>query len=179
MIVMNAYQKLCIVSHPLRISRYGAHTSLSTAERVEIIDALSEICNTGFKILAQLNQARLQLKNVSFLPVQQLFHRLVRANVDYVDFMILHIKDLGGYADVEMLHSLYDVRDTKCFPACIHDVHLETNRLFAADVFLRDCYECAVARRDNASERYFEACVLKNKHFTSLIQDNLLNGRPL
>lgn len=176
---MNAFQKLYIVSDPLRISGYGAHTSLSTAERVEIIDALSDICNTGFKILAQLNQARLQLQNVSFLPVQQLFHRLVRANVDYVDFMILHITDLGGYAEVKTLHSFYDVRDTKYFPDCIQDIHLETNRLLAADALLRDCYERVVARRDNASERFFEACVLKNKHFISLIQDNLLNDAPL
>ena len=176
---MNALHTLYIVSHLLRVSRYGAHTSLSSAERVEIIDALSDTCTTGVKILTQLKQARQQMEHVSFLPVKQLLHRLVKANIDYVDFLILRITDLGGYAEAETLHRVYDVRDTKRFPECIQGIHLETERLFALDALLRDWYERAIAHRDTASEQFFKACVQQNKLFISLIEDNLLNDWPL
>ncbi|HEF4761477.1 TPA: hypothetical protein SAN82_003931 [Pseudomonas putida] len=175
---MNALQKLYIVSHPLRISRYGAHTSLSTAERVEIIDVLTDALGTVMTLLAQLKRGQQKLQNVSFLPVQQLFNRLVRANTEYVDFLVSRITDLGGYAETAALYHLHDIREPQCFADCLTEIALGMRRLWAVEALLRDYRECAIAHKDNASKRFFDACTRHNAHFISLIEDNLANEQP-
>ncbi|BCX69223.1 hypothetical protein [Pseudomonas izuensis] len=175
---MNALQKLYIVSHPLRISRYGAHTSLSCAERVEIIDVLNDLLGTVLSILAQLKRGQQKLHNVSFLPVQQLFHRLVRANTGYADFLSTAITDLGGYADTATLYHLNDTGEGTCFADCLTGIDRGTRRLRAADALLRDYRDCAVANKDNASKRFFGECVRHNAHFILLIEDNLTQEPP-
>jgi hypothetical protein len=177
-VVMNALQKLYIASHPLRISRYGAHTSLSTAERVEIIDVLTDILSTALAILAQIKRGQQTLRNVSFLPVQQLFRRLARANADYADFLATGIADLGGYTEIAALYGLNDTHEPSCFADCVLGIDERTNRLRAADALLRDYCECAIANKDNASKRFFEECTRRNAHFISLIENNLSHGQP-
>ncbi|NUU38767.1 hypothetical protein [Pseudomonas sp. C2B4] len=171
---MNALQKLYIVSHPLRISRYGAHTSLSTAERVEIIDVLTDTLGTVLTLLAQLKRGQQTLRNVSFLPVQQLFHRLVRANTDYADFLVSGITDLGGYVETAALYHLNDTHEPQCFADCLTGICQCTRRLWAAEALLRDYRECAIANKDNASKRFFEECTRHNAHFIALIEDSPL-----
>jgi hypothetical protein len=175
---MNALQKLYIASHPLRISRYGAHTSLSISERVEIIDALTQTLSTTLGILAQLKRGQQKLQNVSFLPVQQLFRRLVRANADYAEFLANGITDLGGYAETAALYSLNDTHDTQCFADCLSGICRGTRRLRAVDALLRDYCECAIANKDNASKRFFEECTRHNARFLSLIEANLADEQP-
>ncbi|MDD0996931.1 hypothetical protein M5G20_13785 [Pseudomonas sp. TNT2022 ID1044] len=175
---MNALQKLYIASHPLRISRYGAHTSLSISERVEIIDALTQTLSTTLGILAQLKRGQQKLQNVSFLPVQQLFRRLVRANADYAQFLASGIADLGGYAETAALYSLNDTHDPQCFADCLSGICQGTRRLRAVDVLLRDYCECAIANKDNASKRFFEECTRHNARFLALIEANLADGQP-
>ena len=170
---MNALQKLYIVSHPLRISRYGAHTSLSTAERVEIIDALTQTLGTTLGMLAQLKRGQQKLRNVSFLPVQQLFQRLVRANADYADFLVSGITDLGGYTETATLYCLNDTREPQCFADCLTGIGQGKRRLRAVDALLRDYLEHAIANKDNASKRFFEECARRNARFLSVIEDNL------
>jgi len=175
---MNALQKLYIASHPLRISRYGAHTSLSISERVEIIDALTQTLSTTLGILAHLKRGQQKLQNVSFLPVQQLFRRLVRANADYAEFLANGITDLGGYAETAALYSLNDTHDKQCFADCLSGICRGTRRLRAVDALLRDYCECAIANKDNASRRFFEECTRHNARFLSLIEANLADGQP-
>jgi DNA-binding ferritin-like protein len=177
-LVMNALQTLYIVSHPLRISRYGAHTSLSTAERVEIIDALTDTLGTALSLHSQLKRGQQKLQNVSFLPVQQLFQRLVRANADYADFLVMSITDLGGYADTAAFYHLKDTREPQCFADCLSGIHHGTRRLRAADALLRDYRESALANKDNASKRFFEECMRHNAHFLTLLEDNLADEQP-
>jgi hypothetical protein len=175
---MNALQKLHLVSHPLRISRYGAHTSLSAAERVEVIDALTQTLSTTLSILALLKRGQQKLHNVSFLPVQQLFHRLVRANTVYAEFLVSAITDLGGYAEAAALYHLNDIREPQCFADCLTGICQGTRRLRAVDALLRDYGECAVANKDTASKRFFEECSRQNTRFLSLIEDNLSHEQP-
>lgn len=170
---MNALHRLHIARHPLRISRYGAHSSLSIAERVEIIDALSDTLGAAMSMLAQLQRAQQTLHNVSFLPVQQLFHRLVRANTGYGDFLATAITDLGGYAETAALYNLNEIREPQCFADCLAGIAKGARRLRAADALLRDYRECAVANKDNASRRFFEECTRQNGRFLSLIENNL------
>ena len=176
---MNALEKLYIVNHPLRISRYGAHTSLSISERMDIIDALSDIFSTALAILAQLKQAKQKLHNVSYLPLQKLFYHLVRANADYVDFLARCITDLGGHAEMATLYGLNEVGDVEYFSDCIQRILQGARRLCAAEALLDDYRECAVDQKDNASKRLFEACSRQNTHFISVIHDGLLSDRPL
>lgn len=170
---MNALERLYIVSHPLRISRYGAHSSLSTAERVEIIDVLTDLLASALTLQAQLERGRQQLHNVSFLPMQQLFHRLVRASSSYTDFLATAVSDLGGYVDTAALYQLNDVPHPSCFADCLTGIGRGARRLRAADALLRDYRECAIANKDNASRRLFEACTRHNARFLALIEDNL------
>jgi hypothetical protein len=170
---MNALQRLHIVSHPMRISRYGAHTSLSIAERVEIIEALTGLLGSALTLLAQLKRGQQQLHNVSFLPVQQLFHRLVRASGGYTDFLAMAISDLGGYAETAALYQLNDVAEPVCFADCLSGICRSARRLQAADILLRDYQECATANKDNASRRLFEACTRHNARLLAMIEDNI------
>ncbi|MBV6826350.1 ferritin-like domain-containing protein [Pseudomonas sp. PD9R] len=170
---MNALQKLYLVSHPMRISRYGAHTSLSTAERVEIVDVLREMLSTALSLLAQIRRGQQHLHTVSFLPIQQLFHRLVRANVAYADFLAARIADLGGHAEKTALYRLNDIREPRCFAESIQSICRATRRLRAANALLRDYCECAIANKDNASKRLFTECAQRNAQFIALIEDNL------
>ncbi|AWY39896.1 hypothetical protein DKY63_08280 [Pseudomonas putida] len=176
---MNALNRLYIVSHPLRISRYGAHTSLSTAERIEIIEALTETLGTALTLLAQLKRSQQKLHNVSFLPVQQLFHRLVRANAGYVDFLTTAITDLGGHAENEALSQLNDIPEPGCFAECLTGISRGTRRLHAVDALLRDYCECAIAHKDSASRRFFEECTRQNASFLSLIEYHLIHEQLL
>ena len=172
---MNALKRLYIVSHPLRISRYGAHTSLSTAERVEIIEALTDTLSTALTLLAQLKRSQQKLHNVSFLPVQQLFQRLVRANAGYVEFLTTAITDLGGHAENEALYRLNETAEPSCFADCITGIARGARRLRAVDALLRDYCECAIAHKDVASRRFFEQCTRHNAHFLSLIEYHLIH----
>ena len=176
---MNALKRLYIVSHPLRISRYGAHTSLSTAERIEIVEALSDTLSTALTLLAHLKRGQQKLRNVSFLPMQQLFHRLVRANGAYVEFLATAITDLGGHAPTEALSQLNDIPEPGCFADCLKGISRGVRRLRAADALLRDYCECAIAHKDNASRRLFEECTRHNAHFLSLIEYHLIHEQPL
>lgn len=175
---MNALQKLYIVSHPLRISRYGAHTSLSIAERVEIIDALTQTLSTTLGILAQLKRGQQKLHNVSFLPVQQLFHRLVRANTDYAEFLVTGITDLGGFVESAALYSLNDTHEPQCFADCLTGICRGMRRLRAVDALLHDYRDCAIANKDTASKRFFEECTRRTARFLVLIEDSLSQEQP-
>lgn len=70
---MNAPHKLYLVSHPPCVTRYGTHTSLSTAERVEIIDALTQTLSATLSILARLRHSQQTLHAVSFYRCRRCF----------------------------------------------------------------------------------------------------------
>ncbi|MGE8066463.1 hypothetical protein [Pseudomonas sp. NPDC089569] len=175
---MNARQTLYIVSHPLRISRYGAHTSLSAAERVEIVDALSDTLGTTLGMLAQFKRGQQKLRNISFLPVQQLFHCLVRANGVYAEFLATVIVDLGGHVETAALYSLHDIHEPQCLADCLAHICRGARRLRALDALLRDCRENAIDHKDNASRRLLDECIRHTARFTSLIEDNLPHEQP-
>ena len=175
---MNALHKLYMVSHPMRISRYGAHTSLSSAERVEIMDTLLQILATTLSILAQLKRGQQKLRTVSFLPVKQLFSTLVQANVDYADFLVTGITDLGGHAEFAGLYSLNDTSESQCFADCLMAIGQSTDRLEATGTLLREYRESAVTNRDSASKRFFEECTRRNARFMILLKNHLNHEQP-
>ncbi|VVP97701.1 hypothetical protein PS925_01999 [Pseudomonas fluorescens] len=170
---MNAPQTLYRISHPLRISRYGAHISLSTAARIDVIDALTQTLRTTVSIQAQLECIEKKLHNVSFRPVQQMFCRLARANANYTRFLVTGIADLGGYTQAEGLYSLSGATETQCFADCLADICRGMRQLQVADAMLREFRECAIANKDPASKRLFEECTRRNAQFLSLIKNNL------
>jgi hypothetical protein len=171
---MNALHMMYMVSHPLRISRYGAHTSLSSAERVEIIDTLTQSLGTALSILAPLKRGQQKLCNVSFLPLQDLFRKLVQENVDFTDFLVSGIRDLGGYAEVATLFSLNDTYESKCFADCLRGIYLGVHRLQATDTVFREYRERAFTNKDSASIRYFDQCIHRNTRFLASIKNHLI-----
>ncbi|MBC3209453.1 MULTISPECIES: hypothetical protein [Pseudomonas] len=170
---MNATQTLYKVSHPLRISRYGAHTSLSTVERIEAIDALMQMLGTTLSIQAQLDYLEQTLRNVSFLPIRQLFRRLARTTADYAGFLATGIADLGGYAEPASLYRLNDVAQSLGFADCLIGIHDGMRRLRTADAVLREYQESADANKDSASKRFFEECLRRNAQLLWQINNNL------
>lgn len=170
---MNAPHTLYLVSHPPCVTRYGTHTSLSTAERVEIIDALTQTLGSTLSILARLKRSQQTLDTVSFLPVQTLVRRLLNANTRYADFLVTGITDLGGHAQRDALYRLNDAPDPLCFADCLKGIDRAIRRLRAADALFRDCRASAVANNDCASRQFFEACTRHNSYFLSLINQHL------
>ena len=171
---MNALHKMYMVSHPLRISRYGAHTSLSSAERVEIIDTMMQALGATLSILASLKQGQTQLRNVSFLPIQDLIQRLLLENIVYTEFLVSGIRDLGGYVDVATLMKVKDVYESKCFADCLSVINQDIHRLCAFDTVFSECRERALADKDRASTRYFDHCIRHNRRFLELIKQHLV-----
>ncbi|UDI95266.1 hypothetical protein [Pseudomonas sp. IAC-BECa141] len=170
---MNAPHKLLLVSHPPCVSRYGTHTSLCTAERVEIIDALTQTLGATLNILARLKHSQQTLRTVSFLPVQTLLRRLLNANTRYADFLVTGITDLGGHAQRDALYRLNDAAEPLCFADCLKGIDRSIRRLGAADALFRDCRASAIANNDYASRQLFEACIRHNGYFLSLINNHL------
>lgn len=173
---MNALHKMYMVSHPLRLSRYGAHTSLSSPERVEIIDTMMQALGAALSILASLKQSQEQLRNVSFLPLQDLVRKLLRENIEYTDFLVSGIRDLGGYADVTTLSSLKDVPESRCFAECLLIINQEVLRLDATDRMFCEYRQCAFTHKDSASVRYFDHCIRHTASFLGLIRKHLVEG---
>ncbi len=159
---MNALQKLYIASHPLRISRYGAHTSLSISERVEIIDALTQTLGTTLGILRSSNGVSRNCRtsascrcnscsNAWCAPMPTTPNSWPVASPTWAD------------TRTAALYSLNDTHDPQCFADCLsRDFQRERCRLRAVDALLRDYCECAIANKDNASKRFFEACTRHN-----------------
>jgi DNA-binding ferritin-like protein len=172
-VVMNALHKMYMVSHPLRISRYGAHTSLSSAERVDIIDTLTQTLGIALGILAQLKRGQQHLRNVSFLPLHHLFRKLVQTNIEYAEFLASSITDLGGYTEVATLYSLNDHCESNCFADCLLNIHQRAYRLQDSVTLLSNYHEHAVANKDSASNRYFEKCIHHSTRFLALIKGDL------
>ncbi|MBX8621723.1 hypothetical protein K4754_06745 [Pseudomonas glycinae] len=170
---MNAPHKLYLVSHPPCITRYGTHTSLSTAERVEIIDALTQTLSATLSILARLRHSQQTMRTVSFLPVQTLFRRLLNANTRYADFLVTGITDLGGHAQRDALYDLNEAPEPLCFADCLKGIDRALSQLRAADALFRDCRASAIANNDCASRQLFEACTRHNSYFLSLINNHL------
>ncbi|MCL6702852.1 hypothetical protein [Pseudomonas sp. T1.Ur] len=173
---MNALHKMYIVSHPLRISRYGAHTSLSSAERVEIVDTMMQTLGATLSILVSLKQVQEHLRNISFLPIQDLIRRLLLENTEYTEFLVSGIRDLGGYADVAALLSMKDIHESKCFADCLLVIHQDLRLLCASDRMFREYRERALTDKDRASIRYFDHCIRHNTRFLVLIKQHLLES---
>ncbi|WJK06996.1 hypothetical protein [Pseudomonas fluorescens] len=174
---MNAPHKLYLVSHSPCVSRYGTHTSLSTAERVEIIDALTQTLSATLSILARLKHSQQTLRTVSFLPVQTLLRRLLNANTRYADFLVTGITDLGGHAQRDALYRLNDAAEPLCFADCLEGIERALRTLRAADALFRDCRASVIANNDYASQQLFEACIRRNGYFLSLINNHLFPER--
>ncbi|WP_166363402.1 hypothetical protein [Pseudomonas akapageensis] len=181
-VAMNPRQEPLAASHTFRVSHYGAHTSLVRADRIEMVDLLQDHLSTALDMLAQVKLGQQRLRNVSFIAVQQLFHRIASANLDYVEFITLRIRDLGGFTEPAMLMSaLYcdnETRKSQPFGACIQCIHQGASQLCALGARLGFYRDRAIGGKDGASIRFIEECVWRTVCFTSLIQDNLPSGNP-
>jgi len=177
---MNAQHKMPANSDAWRVSHYGAHTSLLTADRVEIVDLLQDTLCSALTILGQVKLGQLKLRNVSFIAVQQLFHRLSKANLDYIEFLTQRIDDLGGYSEsTALMSALYSVNEqpeSQRFALCIQIIHQGASQLCVHNVKLREYRDHAFGSKDHASTRFFEECMRHTARFASLIQDNLPHG---
>lgn len=170
---MNAPQTLYQVSHSVHISRYGAHTSLTVVERIDVIEVLTQMLGNALSLQAQLDCLEPALRNISFLPVRQLFRRLAQATADYARFLAGRIADLGGYAEPANLYRLNEVAQRPCFAGCLSDINRHARRLQAADCDLRGYQQNAAANEDVASQQFFAACLRRNAQLLSLISSNL------
>ncbi|SDS96513.1 hypothetical protein [Pseudomonas granadensis] len=172
---MNAPQTLYQVSHSFRISRYGAHTSLSTVERIDVIEVLMQMSGTTLSLQAQLDCLRQMLRNVSFLPVRQLFQQLARTTADYARFLAISIVDLGGYVEPAGLYRFNEVAHSHRFADYLTEIKRSTSRLQAEVNGLRAHQQSAEAKNDLASKRLFEECARRHARLLRLISSHLLH----
>ncbi|MEZ1321072.1 hypothetical protein QIW46_06965 [Pseudomonas fluorescens] len=170
---MNAPETIKKVSPPLRISRYGSHTSLSTAERIEVIDALTQMLGTTLGIQAHLDWLEQTLRNVSFLPVRELIRQLARTTADYAEFLITRIADLGGYAEPASLYLLNGATQSQCFADSLTNIYQCARRLQAADAGLRGQHQSAIANNDFSTKILFEECAKRNAKLLYRINKSL------
>ncbi|WP_322617581.1 hypothetical protein [Pseudomonas sp. BIC9C] len=177
---MNPRQVPLAANHTFRVSHYGAHTSLFMADRIELVDLLQNHLSTALDILAQVKLGQQKLRNVSFISVQQLFHRIAGANLDYAEFITRRIRDLGGFSEpaalMSALYSDNDTQNSQRFGSCIQSIHQGASQLCALGARLSFYRDRAIGGKDDASTRFIEECSRRTARFTSLIQDNLPSG---
>ncbi|MFH0020264.1 hypothetical protein ACFZAC_01500 [Pseudomonas fluorescens] len=173
-VVMNAPQTLYQLRHSFRISRYGAHTSLSTAERIDVLEVLAQMSGTTQSLQAQFDYLKQMLRNVSFLPVRQLFQQLAGTTSDHARFLAISIVDLGGYVEPAGLYRFNEIAHSH-FADYLTEIKRSTSRLQAEVNGLRAHQQSAAANNDLASKRLFQECVRRHARLLHLISSRLLH----
>lgn len=168
-------------SHPSRrfslpLSRPGAHVSLAAAERIELVELLNLQLLTTLELLQQVKQVQWKLREVSFVAVQRLFHKIAWATTECAESLSSRIVDMGGYTERSMMSALYsDPVEHKApgFAACICNIHALAEQLARQSSLAHAFIERLAASGDYASLVLIRDCSQQSRELVLLIQANL------
>jgi DNA-binding ferritin-like protein len=175
---MNSHKKVQLPYHVAnRMSQYGAHDSLLVAERMELVELLQEHLMTALDLRQYVNSLEARLRNVSFVDLRQLFHRIGEATRDCADFLSERIHDLGALAERSVMSVLYqndaDTWRNLNFAACIWHINARAETLTRFAPHARGFMDRAVVNGDYASLHLITDCIHQISQLVALIQINI------
>jgi DNA-binding ferritin-like protein len=162
------------LSYP--VSRFGAHRSLATAERIELIELLNQQLLTTLDLLEQVKRVQWKLRDVSFIAVQRLFHRIAWTTTECAESIASRITELGGFTERAVMSALYSdpqAHQGVGFGACIHNIHGYAQALSALAAQARDFMARAAVNGDHASHTLIKDSTDQVRELVFLIQAHL------
>lgn len=160
-----------------RMSQYGAHDALLIAERMELVELLQEHLMAALDLRQYVNSLEARLRNVSFVDLRQLFHRIGEATRDCADFLSERIHDLGALAERSVMSVLYqndeDTWRNLNFAACIWHINARAETLTRFAPQARGFMDRAVVNGDYASLHLITDCIYQISQLVALVQINI------
>lgn len=173
---MNSHKKVQLpYSVASRMSQYGAHDALLVSERMEWVELLQDHLMATLDLRQYVNSLEARLRNVSFVDLRQLFHRIGEATP--ADFLSERIHDLGALAERSVMSVLYqndaDTWRDLNFAACIWHINARAETLARFAPQARGFMDRAVVNGDYASVHLITDCIHKIGQLVALIQINI------
>jgi hypothetical protein len=177
-IVMNSHKRVQD-SHPntLAMSQYSALPAPDVSERMALTEWLQAYRMTTLELRQYVRSLEARLRNVSFVDVRQLFHRIGNASEHCASFLGERIHDLDGPSRHSVLNgpsAAHDgIADTLSFAGCIHEIGVRTHTLGTFASQAKSFMDQAVINGDYNSLHVMTDCVYQISQLIALIQIHL------
>lgn len=163
--------------HPLALSQYSAFAESGMSERIALTELLQGYRTTTLELRHYVRSLEARLRNVSFVDVRQLFHRIGDASEHCASFLSERIQDLGGPYRHSVLNepgaAHEDSADMLSFAGCIHQIGICTNTLATFASQTKSFMDQAVINGDYNSLHVMTDCVYQISQLIALIQIHL------
>jgi hypothetical protein len=177
-IVMNSHKRVQN-SRPyaLAMSQYSAQAESGVSERIALTELLHGYRTTTLELRQYVRSLEARLRNVSFVDVRQLFHRIGDASEHCASFLSERIHDLGGLSQHSVPNepgvTREDDADMLSFAGCIHQIGIRTNTLATFASQTKSFMDQAVINGDYNSLHVMTDCVYQISQLIALIQIHL------
>lgn len=175
---MNSHKKVQN-SRPyaLAMSQYSAFAEPGMSERIALTQLLHGYRTTTLELRHYVRSLEARLRNVSFVDVRQLFHRIGDASDHCAAFLGERIHDLGGPSQYRALSepsTAYEhSADTLSFAGCVHQIGVRTDTLATFASQVKSFMDCAVIKGDYNSLHVMTDCIYQISQLIALIQIHL------
>jgi len=174
-IVMNSHKKvqpLHLVAASLNQS--GARHESVVSERMALVELLQGYLTITVELHQYVNSLELRLRNVSFVDVRQLFHRIGAAVEHCSAFLDERILDLGAPSQRQTLRLLgdnpVDALHNLSFATCIQHIGTRTHALMGFSTQAKEFMDRAVINGDYNSLHLVTDCIYQISQLVALIQ---------
>jgi hypothetical protein len=177
-IVMNSHKRVQNNRpYALAPSQYSTLAEPGLSERIALTELLHGYRTTTLELRHYVRSLETRLRNVSFVDVRQLFHRIGDASEHCASFLSERIQDLGGPSRHTVLNEqgvvLEDSADMLSFAGCIHQIGIRTNTLATFASQAKSFMDQAVINGDYNSLHVMTDCVYQISQLIALIQIHL------
>jgi hypothetical protein len=177
-IEMNSHKRVQnIRPYALAMSQYSALAEPGVSERIALTELLYGYRTTTLELRQYVRSLETRLRNVSFVDVRQLFHRIGDASEHCASFLSERIHDLGGPSrhsalnEPDAIHE--DSADMLSFADCILQIGIRTNTLATFASQTKRFMDQAVIHGDYNSLHVMTDCVYQISQLIALIQIHL------
>lgn len=164
------------VSSDCRVSFYGAHTSLTSRERADLVNHLLLHLSGAEDLQANLEQAQWRLRSVTFTEIHSVFATIATSAKNYSEQLRLRIKDFGGVAPRSTSAGLPRQAGTDAgpsFPLCIENIGTHVSFLSTLAHHLSPFVERAHSGGDYATSTSITKLLTTSRRLTELVSENI------
>lgn len=173
---MNSHKKVQTgASVSLGVTQYGATHSALMSERLALVELLQRHLAIARELHGYVRSLELRSRNVSFVDVRQLFHRIGEATDHCATFLADRIHDLSSLSGARpsltesALPDWYDVS----FAACLQHIAVRTTALGQFALQSKSFMDKAVINGDYNTLHVMTDCIYQISQLVALIQIHL------
>ncbi|MFJ3483477.1 hypothetical protein ACIPL1_08830 [Pseudomonas sp. NPDC090202] len=156
------------------VNHYGAYTASRASERIELIGLLQQYLTTTQELQQYAQSLELRLRNVSFVDVRQLFHRIGESAGQCAAFLDERLHDLGASTIARQTAIPHghapDNWHQLSFATCIQHIGTRTQTLALFASHIKSYMDRAVINGDYNSLHVMTDCVYQLSQLIALIQ---------